>query len=188
MRAETGYSATARTHRGRTLLGAVFLLILSGMGVDVRAQAPGPPPAGSVAPLIAPPVQRVLPPEQPEIAPQPAPTVEVPEPPPVGPPVRVDRVRIEGVTVYDDATLRALYSDVVGTTAPRAQLDEIAQSLQTRYREDGYILTLVRGNSTGRQEVRSNSLFARSRATSAMSSSTEISVLQACWPCRCCKD
>jgi hemolysin activation/secretion protein len=115
------------------------------MGEDACAQAPGPPPAGSIAPLIAPPVQRVLPPEQPEIAPQPAPALEAPEPPPVGPPVRVDRVRIEGVTVYDDATLRTLYGDVVGTTAPRARLDEIAQSLQTRYREDGYILTLVRG-------------------------------------------
>ncbi|MGD9616818.1 MAG: ShlB/FhaC/HecB family hemolysin secretion/activation protein [Alphaproteobacteria bacterium] len=75
----------------------------------------------------------------------PAPTVEAPEAPPVGPPVRVDQVRVEGVTVYDDAALRALHGDLVGVDVPRARLDEAVQTLQTRYREDGYILTLVRG-------------------------------------------
>ncbi|MGE3943569.1 MAG: ShlB/FhaC/HecB family hemolysin secretion/activation protein [Alphaproteobacteria bacterium] len=98
-----------------------------------------------MAPLITPPVQRVLPPPQPEIVPLPAPTVEAPEAPPVGPPVRVDQVRVEGVTVYDDAALRALHGDLVGVDVPRARLDEAVQTLQTRYREDGYILTLVRG-------------------------------------------
>ena len=98
-----------------------------------------------MAPLIAPPTQRMLPQEQPEIVPPAAPTVETPEAPPAGPPVRVDRVQVEGVTVYDEATLRGLYGDVVGAAVPRARLDEVVQALQTRYREDGYILTLVRG-------------------------------------------
>ena len=98
-----------------------------------------------MAPLIAPPTQRVLPQAQPEIVPPPAPTVEAPEAPPAGPPVRVDRVQVEGVTVYDEATLRGLYGDVVGAAVPRARLDEVVQALQARYREDGYILTLVRG-------------------------------------------
>ena len=98
-----------------------------------------------MAPLIAPPTQRVLPQEQPEIVPPAAPTVEAPEAPPAGPPVQVDRVQVEGVTVYDEATLRGLYGDVVGAAVPRARLDEVVQALQTRYREDGYILTLVSG-------------------------------------------
>jgi hemolysin activation/secretion protein len=143
--AKNGSSTTARIRRSRALLGTIVLLISSSVCADVRAQTPGAPSAGSIAPLITSPVQRVLPSEQPAIAPQPAPTGEAPEPPPAGPPVRVDRVRIEGVTVYDDATLRALYGDVVGATVPRARLGEVAQALQTRYREDGYILTLVRG-------------------------------------------
>jgi len=127
-------------------LAAVLLLLLAFLGAPVgeaQAQAPGVPAA--VAPLIAPPVPRVLPPVQPEVVPPAAPPSEAAPPPPAGPPVRVDQVRIEGVTVYDAESLRALYADVVGNTVPRARLDEIAQSLQTRYRDDGYILTLVRG-------------------------------------------
>ncbi len=123
-----------------------MLLILGLLGTPVgeaHAQAPGVPAA--VAPLITPPVPRVLPPAQPEIVPPAVLPPEAAPPPPAGPPVRVDQVRIEGVTVYDEASLRALYADVVGATVPRARLDEIAQSLQARYRDDGYILTLVRG-------------------------------------------
>src|SRR5207245_2091542 len=127
-------------------LAAALLLIPALLGTPVgeaRAQAPGAPAA--VAPLIAPPVPRVLPPAQPEIVPLPAAAPIEAAPPPEGPPVRVDQVRIEGVTVYDELSLRALYADVVGATVPRARLDEIAQALQARYRNDGYILTLVRG-------------------------------------------
>ena len=123
-----------------------MLLILGLLGTPVgeaHAQAPGAPAA--VAPLITPPVPRVLPPAQPEIVPPAALPPEAAPPPPAGPPVRVDQVRIEGVTVYDEASLRALYADVVGATVPRARLDEIAQNLQARYRDDGYIRTLVRG-------------------------------------------
>jgi hemolysin activation/secretion protein len=54
-------------------------------------------------------------------------------------------VRVEGVTVYDEATLRAMYGDVTGVAVPRSRLDDIVQALQQRYREDGYVLTLVRG-------------------------------------------
>src|SRR5689334_17611762 len=140
-----------RQGRARVVIRAAILLLvlLSGPAREIQAQTPSPPPArppgGFVAPLIAPPTQRVLPQEQPEIVPPTAPTVEAPEAPPPGPPVRVDRVQVEGVTVYDEAALRGLYGDVVGAAVPRARLDEVVQALQTRYREDGYILTLVRG-------------------------------------------
>ena len=123
-----------------------LLLILGLLGTPVgEAYAESPSAPAAVAPLITPPIPRVLPPAQPEIVPPPAAPAEATPPPPAGPPVRVDQVRIEGVTVYDEASLRALYVDVVGATVPRARLDEIAQNLQARYRDDGYILTLVRG-------------------------------------------
>ena len=125
---------------------AALFLILAVLGTplgEARAQSRGTP--GAAAPLIAPPVERVLPPAQPEIVPLATPPAEAAPVPPEGPPIQVDQVRIEGVTVYDEASLRALYAGVVGATVPRARLDEIAQSLQTRYRDDGYILTLVRG-------------------------------------------
>ena len=66
MRAEIGDDVTTRMGRCRILFGAVLLLTLSGLGVDVRAQTSDQPAARSIAPLITPPVQRVLPPEQPD--------------------------------------------------------------------------------------------------------------------------
>ena len=135
-------SAGARVAALIVLLAAA----LAPLGAAV-AQTGGTPPVtpGSLAPLITPPVPRVLPQGQPEIIPPSAPAVEAPAPPPEGGPVRVDQVRVEGVTVYDDATLRALYGDVIGSAVPRSRLDDIVQALQQRYREDGYVLTLVRG-------------------------------------------
>jgi hemolysin activation/secretion protein len=136
-----------RPARRSIRVSILLVVLLSGPAHEIQAQTPPPPrsPQGLVAPLLAPPVPRALPPTQPTIVPPPAPTVEAPEAPPPGPPVRVDRVQVEGVTVYDEATLRGLYGDVVGAAVPRSRLDEVVQALQTRYREDGYILTLVKG-------------------------------------------
>lgn len=108
------------------------------------APAPLPRPQGIIPPLTSP-LPGVLPQEQPEVVPPLPPAAEGAPPPPAGPPVRVDEIRIEGVTVYDEAALRALYAGAVGPAVPRARLDAIVQELQTRYREDGYILTVVRG-------------------------------------------
>lgn len=120
------------------LIGAV----VPASTVPVFAQAV---PPGAGAPLVTPPTQRVLPPAQPEVLPPAAPpsagTVEAP----AGGPVRVDEVRVQGVTVYDEAALKARYADAVGSAVPRARLDEIVRGLQTKYREDGYILTVVHG-------------------------------------------
>jgi hemolysin activation/secretion protein len=130
----------------RFAAGLPVALLLAGLWTgETRAQAPPPPPIppGVLAPLT-PPAQRVLPQEQPEIVP-PAPSPGPAGPPPSGAPVRVDRIRIEGVTIYDTAGLQAAYADAVGPAVPRARLDAIVQELQARYRDEGYILTLVRG-------------------------------------------
>jgi hemolysin activation/secretion protein len=102
--------------------------------------------AVDLAPLISPPLPGVLPAPQPEVVPPPA----VPEAPsaapiPEGPPVRIDAVRVEGVSAYELASIAPFYADIVGATVPRSRLDEIVENVQTKYRSDGYILTVVRG-------------------------------------------
>ncbi len=59
--------------------------------------------------------------------------------------MRIDEVRVEGVTVYTPESIAPLYADLVGATVPRARLDTVVEDLQTKYRTDGYILTVVRG-------------------------------------------
>ena len=87
----------------------------------------------------------MLPAPTPEVLPPAAaPTPELEAVPP-GPAVRIDDVRVEGVTVYDAATLRPLYADLIGAAVPREQLQAAVEALQTRYRQDGYILTTVHG-------------------------------------------
>jgi len=61
--------------------------------------------------------------------------------------VRVDQVRVEGVTVYDQATIERLYADLIGATVARWRLGTVVEALQARYRADGYILTVVRGQT-----------------------------------------
>ena len=116
-----------------------MILVTLGLSVSAHGQAVDIPP------LISPPLPGVVPPPQPEVAP---PAAIPPAPPvaplPEGPPVRVDAVRVEGVTVYPPEAVASLYADVVGATVPRTHLDAVVEDLQTKYRADGYILTVVR--------------------------------------------
>jgi len=116
-----------------------MILVTLGLSVSAHGQAVDIPP------LISPPLPGVVPPPQPEVAP---PAAIPPAPPvaplPEGPPVRVDAVRVEGVTVYPPEAIAPLYADVVGATVPRTRLDAVVEDLQTKYRADGYILTVVR--------------------------------------------
>lgn len=137
----------------RTRLAPILLLCVVALACSIaqtRAQSIGGSVTsvvrpGTLGPLITPPTPRILPPDQPEIIPPAPPANLAPGPPPPGPPVRVDQVRIEGVTVFGEQTLRPLYADVIGKPVPRVRLDEIVQALQARYRREGYILSLVRG-------------------------------------------
>ena len=63
---------------------------------------------------------------------------------------------MEGVTVYPPEAIAPLYADLVGGTVPRARLDAVVEDLQTIYRTDGYILTIVRGEI---QSVNGRSVF-----------------------------
>lgn len=98
-----------------------------------------------IAPLVTPPVQKVLPTPSPEVLPPAPPSAPALEAIPPGPAVHVDDVRLEGFTVYDANALRPFYADLVGTNVPREKLLAVVDALQTRYREDGYVLTTVHG-------------------------------------------
>jgi hemolysin activation/secretion protein len=127
--------------RARTFLIATGLILLV-----LSSCIPAYGQAVDIPPLISPPLPGVVPPPEPEVVPRLAiPPAPPAAPLPQGPPVRVDAVRVEGVTVYRPESIAPLYADLVGTTVPRARLDAVIEDLQTRYRTDGYILTVVRG-------------------------------------------
>ncbi|MGE5268200.1 MAG: ShlB/FhaC/HecB family hemolysin secretion/activation protein [Thiohalocapsa sp.] len=133
----------ARRHRRIwPALTALALALLA----PAAANAQAPP----IAPLVTPPVQRVVPAPTPQVLPPPAPPTASSEPVPPGPPARIDDIGIEGVTVYDPAQVRAQYADLIGRTVPRERLLAAVESLQTRYRADGWILTTVHGEAERR--------------------------------------
>jgi hemolysin activation/secretion protein len=133
--------AWGRAKPARTCVFAIGLLVLLlGMSGAALGQAVDIPP------LISPPLPGVVPTPQPKVVP---PLAIPPRPPaapvPQGPPARIDAVRVEGVTVYPPEAIAPLYADLIGGTVPRARLDAVVEDLQTKYRTDGYILTIVRG-------------------------------------------
>jgi hemolysin activation/secretion protein len=141
--------------RAAALLVSALLAIAP---IAAWGQAPPPIPRdlGGGAPAIVSPVPRVTPPPTPEVVPPAAPPAQPAPVIPEGPPVRIDAVRVEGVTVYDPASLQLLYADLVGATVPRTRLGEVVEALQTRYRADGYILSVVRGQL---ETVRGRNVF-----------------------------
>ena len=119
------------------LSGAPLALLAAWHGLAL-AQAP----AGAIAPPSSP-IQRMAPPQQPEVAPpEAAPPEAAPEE--GGPPIHVTGVAIDGATVYPAAKLAALFAGIDGATVPRSQIAEAVRALQTKYRDDGYFLTVVR--------------------------------------------
>lgn len=56
---------------------------------------------------------------------------------------RLDKLNLEGVTVYSDAALSSIYNDKLGQVITLADLYGIAATLTRAYRNDGYILTQV---------------------------------------------
>src|SRR5215470_4347094 len=108
-----------RARPAKTCVFAIGLLVLL-LGVSGSALGQ----AVDIPPLISPPLPGVVPPPQPKVVP---PLAIPPRPPaapvPQGPPMRIDAVRVEGVTVYPPEAVAPLYADLVGGTVPRARLD-----------------------------------------------------------------
>ena len=130
---------------------AILLCLL--LVAPASAQATGAPPG------VTSPIERARPEAQPQPRPPvlPTPTPGTPEVTP-GPPITVDAVEIQGATVYTPAQLEPYYSGVIGKPVERSELAAVSTNIQTKYREDGYVLTVVRpGNIEsvgGRQTLR----------------------------------
>jgi hemolysin activation/secretion protein len=102
----------------------------------------------SAIPPLTSPIERMQPPAQPEVAP---PALTPPEaiPEEAGPPVHITGVEVDGATVYSVSEVTSMFSHIEGQTIAPGQIADAVRALQTKYREDGYFLTVVR--STLRQ-------------------------------------
>ncbi len=88
--------------------------------------------------------------QTPKLTPDVSPRVDVEKLELLGAPAGAENIRfalsgikVEGVTVYTEEELQAVYADRLGQTISLAELYGIANSLTTKYRNEGYILTQV---------------------------------------------
>jgi hemolysin activation/secretion protein len=126
------------TFRGRAAL-AVVLSVASAQ--HVGAQQILPP---SIDPGRLP--QQFQAPVVPRAAPEPVlPQPREGAPPPESERVRLtlDRIAIEGSTVYSEAALEAMAAPFLGHEIALADLFRLAEAISARYRADGYILSRV---------------------------------------------
>jgi hemolysin activation/secretion protein len=116
-----------------------LLLLASFLAWPVSALAQAVP--GTIPPLTSP-IERMQPPAQPEVAPPTvAPPAAVPEA--AGPPVHVAGVEIDGATVYPASEVASLFAGLDGRTVSPDEIADAVRALQTKYREEGYFLTVV---------------------------------------------
>jgi hemolysin activation/secretion protein len=101
--------------------------------------------AGQVAPPSSP-IERVLPTPQPRAEPR---LLQQPETPPPavdgGAQVVIRAIEITGATIYRDDQLRPFYDGIVGQSVPQDRIAQVIRDIQTKYRSDGYFLSVVRG-------------------------------------------
>jgi hemolysin activation/secretion protein len=124
------------------ILGVATASLLSTIiATAARAQVPA-----TSAPLTTSPIERARPEVQPQAVPPllPTPTPGAPEVP-AGAPVSIQAVDIQGATAYKPRELEPYYSGIVGQSVPLGQISTVLQQIQTKYRNDGYVLTVVRG-------------------------------------------
>lgn len=57
--------------------------------------------------------------------------------------ITLNSLTFDGATVYDDATLKGFYGDLLGKQITLAEVFAVAEALQKRYRADGYVLSRV---------------------------------------------
>lgn len=121
--------------------GVMAALLLVAWTYAALIQAQQLPRPGEPAPRVIP--------TQPPAATKPGVEVEVAPAAGAAPPgadtILVDfrGLNIEGVTVYEPQQLEDLYRDLIGTQITLAQVFQIADAIQQKYRDDGYVLARV---------------------------------------------
>jgi hemolysin activation/secretion protein len=117
---------------------SLILALPGGALAQTAGQGQVPPPTS--------PLERAVPTPPPQVVPPllPAPAPGAPEVPP-GPPVPIKAVEVQGATAYSEGELKPYYAGLIGQSVPLAQVSSVLQQIQTKYRNDGYVLTVVRG-------------------------------------------
>ena len=121
-------------------VACLSIVIVLAIGGSAEAQQV-PPPAElrpGISPDRVPPLQP--PPVEPDLT---TPTEVDPDLPPGAEAARffLADIVIDGSTVYDDGQLRPLYAEFLQTEISLATLYGIASAIETRYRDDGYIIS-----------------------------------------------
>jgi hemolysin activation/secretion protein len=124
----------------RPILVGLGIAAVSGLGNRALAQIAPP------GPLVTSPIERVLPVPQPRAEPR---LIQPPETPGTVnegvAPITVQSVEITGATVYGSDELAPFYAGIVGKSVPQDQVAKAVQDIQTKYRSDGYFLSVVHG-------------------------------------------
>ena len=118
---------------------ATLALAISGIAPDALAQTP-PPPVLQAPPPLAPPSR---PPEPGTITTPAGPAA--PGAPPGAESVTFTPVdiQVEGNTVYPQSELDALVRPLIGRKIPASEVFKLAETIQRKYRDDGYFLATV---------------------------------------------
>jgi hemolysin activation/secretion protein len=129
---------TARIHKLVRVVGIVAPCVLSpAFAAPVLAQSAGVAPPSN-------PIERTLPPAQPEVKPRAEAPVEAEEPIDAGPEIQISSLDIAGVTVYPQAEIASLLQGIAGAKIHTGRIVEAVRNIQAKYRDDGYFLTVAR--------------------------------------------
>ncbi|MFT8245079.1 ShlB/FhaC/HecB family hemolysin secretion/activation protein [Roseomonas sp. BN140053] len=123
------------------LLGAALFA-----AAPARAQVPvGTPgaPAGAVLPPQGTPIPNLAPPDVPRVGPGTQTPGPVPAAPGVAGAVAVRAVRVDGATAFPADQLLGLAGPLTGPAVPLARIEEARTAILNRYREAGYVFTVV---------------------------------------------
>lgn len=119
---------------------AVFLCAFAAWARTAAAQQAvisNPVPQGS-------PIPRILPPTPPTTSPEGLPQLPTEAAAPIaGPPVPINSVAVEGVTVFPPSTIARLTQGLTGQAVPFARIDAARRAILQRYRDNGYVLSTV---------------------------------------------
>ena len=136
----------ARRSLGRQIIAALAFVAAGVLASAALAQAPPkpPPPPPVTAPTS--PIERVLPVPQPQAEPR---LLQMPQTPETGEEgaavITIRSVEITGATVYSSEELAPFYAGFVGRPAPQDEVAKAVREIQTKYRSDGYFLSVVHG-------------------------------------------
>jgi hemolysin activation/secretion protein len=129
---------TARLMEIVTIVGVIASAAMgSASAQSVSAAVPGVAPPSS-------PIDRTLPPTQPEVAPPAQPPTGDESPIAAGPEIKVATIAIEGASVYPAAALDPLLDGIAGAVVHTGRIVEAVRKIQAKYRDDGYFLTVAK--------------------------------------------